>query len=242
MSDVADDHGLARLYTRLASVAGHAEPLERLQLVCREAVDLLGVVGVAVTITAAPTRPHAGLATVSATDDVIGGLPDRQHAAGEGPSIDASRLDHPVREPAMATGGRQRWPRLADTAVEAGLAAVFSFPLSLDGASAGTLDAYRPHPGDLTDGQFADGRLLAAVLVRELRQINTATSPPALRAAIGHLSADRAVIEQASGMVAVQLGVPVSEAARRLRAHAHDQQRRVADVARDIVNRGLRLS
>ena len=49
------------------------------------------------------------------------------------------------------------------------------------------------------------------------------------------------VVHQASGMVAVQLGVSVAEALIRLRAHAFQHDRIVADVARDVVDRRLRF-
>ena len=42
-------------------------------------------------------------------------------------------------------------------------------------------------------------------------------------------------------MLTVQLGVPVAEAFARLRAYAYSQDRRLADVAGDIVARRLRL-
>jgi len=42
-------------------------------------------------------------------------------------------------------------------------------------------------------------------------------------------------------MLTVQLGVPVAEAFVRLRAYAYSQDRRLADVAGDIVARRLRL-
>jgi AmiR/NasT family two-component response regulator len=42
-------------------------------------------------------------------------------------------------------------------------------------------------------------------------------------------------------MLTVQLGVPAGEAFARLRAYAYSQDRRLADVAGDIVARRLRL-
>ena len=42
-------------------------------------------------------------------------------------------------------------------------------------------------------------------------------------------------------MLMVQLGVPMGEAFARLRAYAYAHDRRLADVARDIVARRLRL-
>jgi hypothetical protein len=55
------------------------------------------------------------------------------------------------------------------------------------------------------------------------------------------LALHRAEVDQATGMLTVQLGVPVAEAFVRLRAYAYSQDRRLADVAGDIVARRLRL-
>ncbi|WP_341533603.1 ANTAR domain-containing protein [Streptomyces cinnamoneus] len=52
----------------------------------------------------------------------------------------------------------------------------------------------------------------------------------------------RAEIDQASGMLTVQLGVGIEEAFVRLRAYAYAQGRRLADVAADVVARRLRFS
>ena len=42
-------------------------------------------------------------------------------------------------------------------------------------------------------------------------------------------------------MVMVQLGVSLAEAMTRIRAHAYAEERRLADVARDIVSRRLQF-
>jgi hypothetical protein len=55
------------------------------------------------------------------------------------------------------------------------------------------------------------------------------------------LALHRAEIDQATGMLTVQLGVAAVEAFARLRAYAYSQDRRLADVAGDIVARRLRL-
>jgi hypothetical protein len=57
-----------------------------------------------------------------------------------------------------------------------------------------------------------------------------------------NLALHRAEIDQATGMLTVQLGATAAEAFARLRAYAYAQDRRLADVARDIVTRRLRLS
>jgi AmiR/NasT family two-component response regulator len=55
------------------------------------------------------------------------------------------------------------------------------------------------------------------------------------------LAVHRVEIDQATGMLTVQLGVTAAEAFARLRAYAYAEDRRLADVAGDIVARRLRL-
>jgi hypothetical protein len=51
----------------------------------------------------------------------------------------------------------------------------------------------------------------------------------------------RAELFQAQGMVMMQLGVSIGEALVRIRAYAFAENRRLDDVAHDIVQRRLRL-
>ena len=53
--------------------------------------------------------------------------------------------------------------------------------------------------------------------------------------------AGSAELHQATGMLTAQLGVPVTEAAARLRAHAVNTHRPLIDVCCDIIARRLRL-
>jgi ANTAR domain len=69
----------------------------------------------------------------------------------------------------------------------------------------------------------------------------TAAAGPVLDGQSPDLVLHRAEIDQATGMLTVQLGVPTAEAFARLRAYAYANDRRLADVARDIVARRLRL-
>jgi hypothetical protein len=55
------------------------------------------------------------------------------------------------------------------------------------------------------------------------------------------LALHRAEIDQATGMLTEQLGSGIEEAFVRLRAYAYAHDRRLTEVARDIVARRLRL-
>jgi hypothetical protein len=57
----------------------------------------------------------------------------------------------------------------------------------------------------------------------------------ALAAADGAIAADRAGVDQATGMLAVQLGVALDETFVRLRAHAFPDARPLRLLAREIV-------
>jgi AmiR/NasT family two-component response regulator len=58
---------------------------------------------------------------------------------------------------------------------------------------------------------------------------------------LGEAIDNRIELFQAQGMIMVQLGVSLAEALSRIRAHAYAHDRRLSDVATDIVARRLRF-
>lgn len=231
------DNRLARLYAAVSAADGDPRPFGRLQAMCRATVALLPVAGAGVMLMA--DRAHQG--TLHATDARIQRLEELQNAVAEGPCIDAYRLGRPVLEPDLGGSGCRAWPQLAEGALQAGMAALFSFPLQLDDTNIGALNLYRDQPGTLSGEQVADARLLAAMIAREVLVMQADAAPGSLPAQIGDLSGDRAAIEQATGMVSAQLAVSVDAAATRLRRHATETGRPLAAVAHDVVARTLRL-
>lgn len=231
------DVRVERIYAAVSRRDGTPEPFHRIQAICRACVDLLPVTGAGIMLMA--ERMHQG--TLHATDERIQGLEDMQNAAAEGPCIDSYNLGRPVLEPDMDTSGRRRWPLLAAAAVEAGIHALFSFPLQLDDTSVGALDLFRDRPGPLTREQVDDARLLAAMATREVLDLQASAPSGSLPAQIADLSGDRVAIEQAIGMVAAQLNSTTLEAGQRLRQVAAQQGAALADVAYEIIARTLRL-
>lgn len=59
---------------------------------------------------------------------------------------------------------------------------------------------------------------------------------------LSHALNSRIVIEQAKGMVAERERVPMEEAFARLRRHARDHNRRLADIANDVITGQLAAS
>ena len=189
-----------------------------------------------------PTGTLASAGSADATSAVIDEL---QFTFGEGPSIDAHRDGGPVVEPDLAQPDVERWPAFAPRAVRAGVLAVCAFPLVVGAARVGAIHLYRDRTGPLDAEQHADALVLAAVAAREVLAAQSAASRSV--DLIGPLDNDLAlprlplVVHQASGMVAVQLGVPVDEALLRIRARAFGEDRAVSGLAADIVARRLRF-
>ncbi|MDH4076311.1 MAG: GAF and ANTAR domain-containing protein [Acidimicrobiia bacterium] len=160
---------------------------------------------------------------------------------GEGPCIDAYRLDQPVLEPDLANPSIVRWVAFTPPAVEAGARSVFGFPLQVGSVRLGALNLYCDRPMDLTDDQHASA-LVAAEIAAHALLIMQARAPLGILAAELEASSNfQYVVHQAAGMVSAQLDVSVAQALIRLRGYAFGQGRLLADVARDVVDRRLRF-
>ena len=187
------------------------------------------------------------------TDPVGEQLAELQLMLGEGPCHDVLASAAPVLAADLddAEPGR-RWPAFIPAAGELGAGAVFAFPLIVGAIRAGVLGVYRGSPGPLPDRQLGDLLILAdAATMMLLGSANGDHQDgdgagldgdgAGLDGQAPDLAVHRAEIDQATGMLTVQLDVPVAEAFARLRAYAYSQDRRLAEVAGDIVARRLRL-
>jgi hypothetical protein len=192
---------------------------------------------------------------ICTTDAVSEQLAELQLTLGEGPCREVLASSAPVL--AADLGDEQsgrRWPGFTAQACLLGAAAVFAFPLTIGAIRAGVMGLYRSSPGPLSWECFGDALILAdAATVLLLDGVGHGVDGDGVdggAAAVAGLVLDgqspdlalhRAKIDQATGMLTMQLGVPMAEAFARLRAYAYAQDRRLADVAGDIVTRRLRL-
>jgi ANTAR domain/GAF domain len=181
------------------------------------------------------------------TDPAGEQLAELQLMLGEGPCHDVLASAAPVLAADLGdTEFGRRWPAFIPAARQLGAGAVFAFPLIVGAIRAGVLGLYRGAPGPLSDRQLGDLLILAdAATVMVLGSVHGDGEDHAGTALDGQapdLALHRAEIDQATGMLTVQLGVSAGEAFARLRAYAYSQQRRLADVAGDIVARRVRLN
>jgi hypothetical protein len=173
--------------------------------------------------------------TVAATDGAALTLEDLQFTLGEGPCVDASQSGRPVLQPDLAVTAPGRWPAFADGALNAGVAAVFAFPLRVGAIRVGVLDLYRETPGTLSPGDLREALWFADAATLLLLYLQTRAAGDDFSAAAVTVLDDRAEVHQATGIVSVQARVGLAEALVLLRARAYAEQRPVSDVARDVL-------
>lgn len=179
--------------------------------------------------------------SVCTTDGVSAVIEQLQYDLGEGPCVDAFRLDRPMSEPDLADPEVVRWPAFSGPALDAGARAVFGFPLQIGAVRLGAMNLYCDRPGPLTADQHADALVMADVAAQGIL-ILQAHAPPGELAIELEAGADfQYSVHQASGMIAAQLDVSVTQALIRLRAHAYGHDRALTDVAADVTARRLRF-
>jgi len=222
---------LARLSSTSGGEPGIAE-------VCALSLELAGVTGVGLML----MPGNAPRASLGVTDERSALIEDLQYTLGEGPCIDAHRQDRPVLEPDLAHPVVARWPAFTPPAVEAGVRAVFGFPLRIGAVRLGAINLYRDEPGPLSDDQHANTLVLAGIATNTVVAAQSHAPSGELASELEASTNLHLVVHQASGMVSVQLGIDVGEALVRLRGHAFGHGRLVRDVARDVVERRLRFN
>jgi hypothetical protein len=206
-----------------------------LRRVCAVAVERLSASGAGVSL-----MTDDGMRGVAAASDPDSAhLEELQFLLGEGPCVDAYGSRRPVLVPDLADGAMTRWPIYGPTVHRQGVRAVFAFPLQVGAARLGVLDLFRDRAGSLSPGQLSQAVLLAEITVTALLDRQERDDRPADRP--DDAVVDRAELFQAQGMVMVQLGISLSEAMARIRAYAYAENRRLGEVAHDIVTRRLRL-
>lgn len=181
------------------------------------------------------------LGSVCSSTPVSTLIEDLQYTMGEGPCVDAYRLGQPVFEPDLASPDVVRWPAFTSHAVAAGARAIFGFPLEIGSVRLGALNLYRDQPGALSDDQHADALVASGIAARAVLDLQAHAPDGGVAASADEGSDYRFVVHQATGMISVQLGVSVTEALIRLRAHAFANDRPINDLARDVVERRVRF-
>jgi hypothetical protein len=222
MSKVLSD--LARAIAR--------EPAQPLPTrLCRACVEILDMDGGTIVLGHPPQR-----ILMCATDEDAARLDQIHEVLGEGPGTDALRSGEPVIA-VLRHAEPYRWPMFGEAAVDIlGEVTLYAVPMRAATSVLGMLTLYQrgngPVVGDMSVATaLADA--VGAALLRESETHDLGTWGP---------WNERAQIDQATGIVIAQLGIPPEDAHALLRAHAYAHDTTILAIASEIIERRLDFS
>jgi ANTAR domain/GAF domain len=220
-----------------------AQTVSELRTALPESDDLLaGLLRVAEATRTALEVDGAGLSLVhedgpprwvAATDAAMELLQQVQHDFGEGPYLQAYAQDRAVAIQDLRAA--PAWTRLDAVVGQLHVRGVLSVPVRLGDQPVGTLDVYSTQPRAWTAheleamGEFA---AVAAELVHTGVELASRTLEVAQ---VQQAMTSRVWIEQAKGVLAATQGSDPEAAFQQLRARARASSRKLADLAREVV-------
>jgi GAF domain-containing protein len=226
----SDDLALAM--SELAGVLLSDEGVDRtLQRVVDLAVRTIpGCTAAGVTLLA-EGRPETAASTSGAVLDID----RRQYDAGNGPCLDALR--HRRINRASAEVARRRWPRFAAGAEALGIRSFLAAPLITSGEPIGSLNLYS---AQVEGFEALDDALIALFCGQAsvaLANAQVYSRAVALNTQLRTAMDSRATIEQAKGMLMERHGIGPAEAFAVLRERSQHTNRKLREVAEDVVAR-----
>lgn len=206
-----------------------------LNLICRVCCDLLPV-----TVASMVLMGKMGIeGATGASDTIATVIQDQEFTLGEGPTRDAHKEGRPILVADLRDASGD-WPRFVPAIAGLGVRALYAIPLRAGTAALGVLVLCRADPMPL-EGQELDDALLVTNLVSRLVLALQAEFISDGLVWAFDVSESRAVVHQATGMIAAQLNVGVAEALVRLRANAFATDYAIDKVAREVVAGQRRL-
>jgi hypothetical protein len=235
------DDQLARVVELIAQQPATPEDADGviggLRRLCGAAAQALSAHGAAASVMA-----EDGVRSVTVASDAASErIEELQFALGDGPCIEAFASRRPVLVPDLAGELGSRWPVYTAGVSDLGVRAVFAFPLQIGAARLGVLEIFRALPGRLSSSELSRALTFAEVAVTTLLHRQERAPPGAAVSGLAEAVERRAELFQAQGMVMVQLGVGLTAALARMRAHAYAENRHLSDVSADIISRRLRF-
>lgn len=225
-----DRQMVARTVSELRATLPEADDLLAGLLRLAEATrTVLEVDGVGLTLVHEDSLPR----WVAATDTAMELLEQVQQDFGEGPYLQAYAQDRAVAIEDLQAA--PAWARIDAVVGQLHIRGLVSVPIRLAGQPVGTLDVYSSQPRAWTAhelvamGEFATvaGELVHTDVKLATRELEVAQLQQALT--------NRIWIEQAKGVLAATQGNDPEVAFQQLRARARSASRKLAEVAREVV-------
>jgi hypothetical protein len=179
--------------------------------------------------------PSGGLHVFASSSEQSRLLELLQVEADVGPCLEAYRSGQPVLVENLAADAA-RWPAFAERADEYGFRSLVALPLRLRNERVGALNLFLEGTGPMTSADVAVGQALADVATIGILHQRILTRSELVNQQLQTALNTRLIIEQAKGVLAERGTIDMDRAFNLLRGHARRTNRRLADLARAVVD------
>ena len=171
--------------------------------------------------------------TRAATGGLVYEVDTFQYEIGEGPCLHAVAEREIVAIEDMSA--EQRWAQFGRHAADRGIHSSLSMPMMVRGEALGALNLYsfRPHAFSASDRQTAS--MFAAQAAVAVANSQTYAASVKMTRELRNALESRAVIDQAMGILMARNGHSADDAFTALRVRSQHENRKLRDVAADIV-------
>lgn len=177
---------------------------------------------------------HDELHVVASSSEQIRLLELFQLQADKGPCLVCFSTGEQVLVPKLADAA-DRWPAFVSQAQQEGFQSVHAMPLRLRGQTIGAMNLFHTKAGALPGNDLRLGQALADVATIALLQHQAVERGQEVSLQLRTALNSRVAIEQAKGVLAERGNLDMDQAFAALRSYARDNNRRLADVARTVV-------
>jgi GAF domain-containing protein len=230
---MTDQQALIRAFADYArTLARRYDIGEVLYRLTDQVVEILDVDGAGVSI-----ADHGRLRFVTATDEDIAQIEERQVDLGQGPCHDAYTSGDRVTSADLSV--EARWPDYTGTALRVGCRAVAGIPMLTGEQRVGALNLYVRRPREWPADELDIAQVLADMATGYIINARTLTEADRTTVQLQHALDSRIIVEQAKGVLAERHRITPAAAFERLRRHARHRNTKVHDVARQVIDAGL---
>jgi GAF domain-containing protein len=171
----------------------------------------------------------------AASNETITQAERHQGHLREGVCYEAFRTQQTVAVPDLRA--TRRWPAYRARVMELGLQAVLGAPMNAHGQTIGVLNVYRDEASSWTGDDIDATEILAAMGAAYILHANQLRATRQLADQLQGALDSRVMIERAKGILMERTGVDAATAFETLRAASMQANRRLRDIATELVER-----
>jgi ANTAR domain/GAF domain len=176
---------------------------------------------------------HGVEGITGASDTLAAAIQNEEFTLGEGPATDVRQHRRVVLAPDLREMTND-WPQFVPAVARLGIGAMYAIPLRIGAVDLGVLILGGARPSVMTGQDLSDLMILGDLISRLVLDLQAGVTSESLAWAL-EAADSRAVVHQATGMIAAQLDIGVAEALVRLRASAFATDRPIDQVASEVV-------